>query len=246
MGKAVFITGTDTGAGKTALTGLLLAHLRASGVHALAMKPFCSGSRDDARLLFELSNREIPIEALNPFYFPKPLAPLVAARLARRHVSFQETIAKICELQKNCEILLIEGVGGLFVPLGENFMVSDLIARLRCSVLLAARNGIGVINHVLLSTSAITSLGTIHTTVVLMGKSDPDISCQSNSEVLRELLRHTDVFEVPFLSEDLHSADVIRAQATSREGLLSQIVRARAFRRAFQGIQASKKSFTGC
>jgi dethiobiotin synthetase len=236
LGKIVFITGTDTGAGKTVLTGLLLAHLRATGMRALAMKPFCSGSRADARLLFELNDREVPIETVNPFYFRKPLAPLVAARLARRHVSFEKAVAQICELQQGCEVLLVEGIGGIFVPLGEKFMVRDLIGHLRGAVVLAARNGIGVINQVLLSTFALTSLGKLHTTVVLMGKPDSDISARRNSAVLREFLPLTDVFEIPFLRGDLRLVEVIRRQARNCEEPLAKMVKFG----VFPGIQTSK------
>ncbi|MCI0537403.1 MAG: dethiobiotin synthase [Verrucomicrobiales bacterium] len=212
------------------LTGLLLAHLRRTGVRALAMKPICAGSRDDAKLLFELNDREVPMESVNPFFFRKPLAPLLAARLARRHISLQEIMARIDELQKRCELLVIEGAGGLLVPLGKRFMIIDLIARLHCSVILAARNGIGVINHVLLSASALGRRGQIDTSVVLMGKPDADISAESNSKMLRELLCQIDVFEVPFISENLHSAEVIRGQARSRKKLMTKIAAAKAMR----------------
>ena len=228
MGKIVFITGTDTGAGKTVLTGLLLAHLRRSGVSALAMKPFCTGSREDASLLFELNERALPIETVNPFYFSEPLAPMVAARLARRRISFRETIAKIRVLEKHCEVLLVEGIGGLFVPLGEKFMVRDLIARLRCPVILSARNAIGVINHVLLSTSALRTVGKTHITVVLMQRPDADVSARSNSSILREFLPGTKVFEIPPLSGDLRRPDVIRSQAGKCEEPLAKIAQAHA------------------
>ena len=224
MGKIVFISGTDTGAGKTVLTGLLLAHLRATGVHALAMKPFCSGPRDDAKLLFELNEGELPIGILNPFYFRRPLAPLVAARLERRQVSLKHTIAKIGEIQKKCDVLIVEGAGGIFVPLGERFMVSDLIARLHCHIFLVARNGIGVINHVLLSAAAIRRLVKMQTTVVLMGRPRGDVSVQSNPALLRELLPQNEVFEVPVLKARLNRADVIRRQAKVHEQLLNKLV----------------------
>ncbi len=225
MGKIVFIAGTDTGAGKTVLTALLLAHLRATGVSALAMKPFCSGARDDARLLFELNERQVPIEAVNPFYFRQPLAPLVAARLERRRVSLQETMERIGGLQNNCEILLIEGIGGILVPLGQKFMVNDLIERLRCSVLLAARNRIGVVNHVLLSIDVMMRRKKKQASVVLMGKPESDISAQSNPDVLRELLQPIELFEVPFLSADLQSANAVRSQAKKCEELLTRIAK---------------------
>ena len=78
--KIIFITGTDTGVGKTLLTALLLHHLRQTGVHALAMKPFCSGGRADVRLLQSLQRGELSDAEMNPFYFAEPIAPFVAAK----------------------------------------------------------------------------------------------------------------------------------------------------------------------
>src|SRR5882672_6525542 len=82
--KILFITGTDTGVGKTLITALLLERLRSRGAHALAIKPFCSGSRQDVALLQSLQPHELSDEVMNPFYFHEPLAPLIAARRAKR------------------------------------------------------------------------------------------------------------------------------------------------------------------
>jgi dethiobiotin synthase len=224
LGKIVFITGTDTGAGKTVLTSLLLAHLRSTGIRALGLKPFCSGTRADASLLFDLNDREIPLAWVNPFYFRKPLAPLVAARLTARRVSLDETVRKIRELQEKCDILLVEGVGGVLVPLGEGFVVLDLIAHLRCPVLLASRNGIGVLNHVLLSASAIAARGRIKMDVVLSANANPDISTKTNPALLREFLPESKVVELPFLKGNLGSATTIRRQAEVHRALLRKLV----------------------
>ena len=78
-GKILFITGTDTGAGKTVLTALLLAHLRSQGVNALAMKPVCTGPRSDVRLLQSLQRGELSDDEMNPFWYQTPVAPIVAA-----------------------------------------------------------------------------------------------------------------------------------------------------------------------
>src|SRR5581483_3100804 len=82
-GRILFITGTDTGVGKTLLTAMLLHHLRVAGRRTLAMKPFCSGGRDDVELLHALQDGELTADEINPFYFSEPTAPLVALR--RRH-----------------------------------------------------------------------------------------------------------------------------------------------------------------
>src|SRR5215471_13308077 len=70
--RLIFITGTDTGVGKTVLSAMLLSHLRAGGCHALGLKPFCSGARADVDLLRAVQARELTREEINPFYFPEP------------------------------------------------------------------------------------------------------------------------------------------------------------------------------
>src|SRR6476469_2720446 len=101
--KIVFITGTDTGVGKTLLTGLLLCHLRARGARALALKPFCSGSRGDAQLLHDLQDGDLTLEEVNPFYFPEPVAPLVSARKHKRKIPLDEVIQHISSVATRVE-----------------------------------------------------------------------------------------------------------------------------------------------
>ena len=87
--KFIFVTGTDTGVGKTLLTGLLVAHLLNSGKRAIALKPFCSGGMDDVEFLYAMQGGAVAREEINPFYFPEPVAPLVSARLHRRRIRLE-------------------------------------------------------------------------------------------------------------------------------------------------------------
>jgi dethiobiotin synthetase len=144
--RTIFITGTDTGVGKTVLTALLLSHLRQTGSRALAIKPFCSGGRADAELLRALQDRDLALDEINPFHFPEPLAPLVAARKCNQQISFKASLSQIHSifsrlfsgsfrvqtsmfkvrrwtpppLNTRPARLLIEGAGGLLSPLGES------------------------------------------------------------------------------------------------------------------------------
>jgi dethiobiotin synthetase len=195
----IFVTGTDTGAGKTLLTGLLLHHLRQSGRHALAMKPFCSGSRQDVELLSQLQDGELTCKEINPFYFNEPIAPLVAARKHRRRTSSGEVVARIRAIQKQCECLLIEGAGGLMTPLGENLFAGDLMAALDCHVVIASRNKLGAINHTLLTARVLSSYGIHRIKVALMGCRDQDLSVHTNAFILAELLCPIPVASLSFL-----------------------------------------------
>ena len=99
--KIIFITGTDTGVGKTLLTALLLHHLRQTGVRALAMKPFCSGGRADVKLLQSLQPGELSDEEMNPFFFKEPIAPLIAAEKNHRIIRLKEVIDRIKHIENN-------------------------------------------------------------------------------------------------------------------------------------------------
>lgn len=199
LGRILFVTGTDTGVGKTLLTALLLQHLRDSGVHALAMKPFCSGGAEDVDLIQAIQGPIPSRDEVNPFYFAHPVAPLVAARMEGRRISLDATLESIRWMQRQCEFLIIEGAGGLLVPLGEKFTVADLIARLRCETLIVARNKLGVINHTFLTVEALRTRRIDQVKIVLMGESRSDISVKTNLQILRKSAVNIGVFELPYL-----------------------------------------------
>lgn len=195
MKKVIFVTGTDTSVGKTVLTGLLLAHLRGRGRDALAMKPFCSGARDDARLLHSLQNGCLTLDEVNPFYFDKPLAPAAAPKPA----PFRHALARIRLLADRCEVLLIEGAGGLLAPLGDDYTARELIAALRCKTIVVSRNRLGTINHTLLTIEALQQVEIKGVAVVLMSVERPDASAPGNARMLRQRLVSAPVFTIPHL-----------------------------------------------
>jgi dethiobiotin synthetase len=132
MKQTFFITGTDTGVGKTVLTVLLAQFLRERGVNAAALKPICSGGRGDAKKIFaamsgafEVQNPKSKVQSLllsldeiNPWHFRAPIAPLLSARKENKRVKLSQVLAHARTMQKRFDILLIEGAGGLLSPLG--------------------------------------------------------------------------------------------------------------------------------
>lgn len=220
-GKIIFITGTDTGVGKTVFTALLLHHLRTSGVHALAIKPFCSGGRADVRLLRAMQNRELSDDEINPFYYSEPVAPLVAGRRHNTLISLAEVLRHIKRISQRCDCLLIEGSGGLFVPLGENsdgeeYLVSDLIDSLDCETIVVSRNRLGTINHTLLTLNGLcqfskknyakkvtgvrTDARKVQIALIQASPSDP--SCATNLRILTELCAPIPLRPVDFLGKN--------------------------------------------
>ena len=197
--KIIFITGTDTGVGKTLLTALLLHHLRQSGCRALAIKPFCSGGRDDMGLLQSVQRGELSDAEVNPFYFSAPVAPLVELRKTKKNISLKDVVVHIRRIERKCDCLLIEGSGGLMVPLGKGYLVEDLVAELDCRVIVVARNQLGTINHTLLTVARLRAKGIKkrHIMVALMSGPKTDASSASNEKILGELLRPVLVVNFP-------------------------------------------------
>jgi len=244
VGQIIFITGTDTGVGKTLLTGLLLAHLRTQGIHALAMKPFCVGGRRDAELFYELQDREVSLGKVNPYHFRQPLAPYVAARDEGKSIDADEAMKLIREMATQCELLLVEGAGGIFVPVSSDCMVADLISQLHCPVILAARNKLGVINHSILAVRALKSLRIRRLTVVLMGTRKTDLSARSNCGVLKELLQECPVLSIPFVNENTRRPAVIRKRAGLLKKVLAHLSELSIVRHSFR--QPERKRRVGC
>ena len=214
--RIIFITGTDTGVGKTVLTALLAAHLRQGGCKAWAMKPFCSGGRGDVALLRGVLDGELSEDQINPFFFPEPIAPLVAARRRQRSISLREVIRAIRTLSGHCECLLIEGAGGLLAPLGERWCALDLIRELRCRTIIVARNRLGAINHTLLTVRALRAPSRERlpaTRIALMNMRRPDASAASNATVLSETLGRIQLITLPFLKDNLHRSDNVKRLA---------------------------------
>lgn len=220
----VFITGTDTGVGKTLLTALLLQHLRSKGCHALAIKPFCSGGRDDARLLHAVQDGELTLDEINPFFFEEPLAPLVAARAHHLFIRLEEILRRISHAATRCARLLIEGSGGLLVPLGERYTVADLIAKLNCEVIIVSPNRLGTVNHTLLTARALQHIGIKRLKVVMMAQAHPDPSSDSNPKILTELLGQVPVLALDFLGADACHLEAMKRAEKKVEKSLAEVL----------------------
>jgi len=223
--KVVFVAGTDTGVGKTFLTALMLSHLRAQGCDVLAVKPFSSGGRGDARLLNSLQGSTVTLDDMNPFHFSMPLAPLVAARSEGRKLIKRDAIRYLRVSAKRAEILLVEGAGGLLTPLGENFTLMDLISDVNASVLLVGPNQLGVLNQTAMASQCLESAGIKKKVVVLssvtMRKSDRSVV--TNRLYLSEILRNTPIYEVPFSKLGGRKTEALNKTAKKYTKLLASI-----------------------
>ncbi len=154
----VFVTGTDTGIGKTFVSASLLAALNASGVRAVGMKPVASGCEPtpqglrnaDALALIEQSAGEIDYTRVNPYAFAEPIAPHIAAADAGIAIDLA-VIETAFDALASAQCVVVEGVGGWMAPLGPQLMQRDLVQRLRLPVILVVGVRLGCLNHALLS-----------------------------------------------------------------------------------------------
>ena len=148
-----FITGTDTGVGKTWFTCWLVRAWRAQGLDAAGLKPIATGDREDARLLEMANDHRLSLDEINPVHFREPAAPLFAARAENRSIPFAALKMNILAL--SFSHLAVEGVGGWRVPLAPDYDVRDWARDLDLPVVIVARGTLGTLNHTLLTVESI-------------------------------------------------------------------------------------------
>jgi dethiobiotin synthetase len=210
MKQIIFITGMDTDVGKTVLTVLLARFLREQNINVAALKPICSGNRNDARNLFLAMNGALSLDEINPWHFHAPIAPLLAARRENKKVKLAQVVAQIRTLQKRFDVLLIEGAGGLLSPLGENFNSRDLIIALHATPIVVAQNKLGVINQILLTLEALPENLRAKTRVVLMSPQKPDAATNSNAKLLAEFFAARKIFSLSWLGANFEPARALK------------------------------------
>jgi dethiobiotin synthetase len=162
--QAYFVTGTDTEVGKTYATCALLRLAHGRGLRALGMKPVAAGvdaggRNEDVEQLIAASSFAAPRELVNPYCFEAPVAPHIAAAIEGTGIDPGRIAAAARDLAADADLLLVEGVGGFRVPLGDDIDTADLAVRLGLPVILVVGLRLGCLNHALLTAEAIRSRG---------------------------------------------------------------------------------------
>ncbi len=151
MAQGIFITGTSTEIGKTVIAGGLAAALTQTGTHVGVMKPISTGDTADAQFLKHAAQVDDALVSINPIYLRHPLAPSVAARIENREIDLSCIETAFAALQQKYDFLIVEGVGGIAVPIQDDFLVAHLISRLQLPILIVAEAGLGTLNHTVLT-----------------------------------------------------------------------------------------------
>lgn len=216
--RGFFITGTDTGVGKTVVACALAAWSRRHGVDVGVMKPVATGGRyvangatgrwvsDDARWLAAAAGASDPWSLVNPICFEEPLAPWTAARRARTAIRLKTPRAAFRSLSSRHPCLIVEGVGGLLVPLGPRTTVADLAKQLGLPLVLVARPGLGTLNHTLLTLEHARRLRLPVRGLILNQSAPPSrdpmarLAEQTNPDVLTRLARVPLLGRLPYLA----------------------------------------------
>ena len=202
------VTGTDTEAGKTYVSCLIVKALRERGVNAAGFKPVACGDRQDARLLREAGPEGLTLDELNPVFLKNATCPYVAAKLENTQVD-EDAIRRAYEaLAAAHECVLVEGVGGWEVPIAAGRNFSDMAADFHLPILLVIGNKLGAINHALLTLDAIKARGLECLGIIFNNVKDEwDTACVTNRSMIEEFS------DVPVLGELIHGQDSLDVDA---------------------------------
>ena len=185
---SVFLTGTDTGVGKTFTAVALLRLLRAAGLKCAGMKPICCGDRDDAELILAASSDGLTIDEVNPVWFQTPAAPYSASLIEDVVVQPAQLRAQLEALQRRFDLVVVEGVGGWLVPIRQDYFVSDLAREMGLPVLVVVLNRLGCLNHTMLTIRSIKESGSSCVAAAINTPDGPaDLASATNEEVLRKI-----------------------------------------------------------
>ena len=186
---SVFVSGTDTGVGKTSFTVWLLQRLRAQGMRVAGYKPICCGDREDASQLLAASSPGLTIDEINPVWLRTPAAPLTAATVEDREIDRLALRDGFARLQERFDFVAVEGVGGWVVPITTDYFTSDFAAQLRLPVVIIARNRLGCLNHVFLTIRSVEAAALKCAGVVLNDLGGEfDVASRTNAEILQRCL----------------------------------------------------------
>jgi dethiobiotin synthetase len=210
--KGFFITGTDTGVGKTHVGAILTRMLHTRGLDVQPRKPVESGCRRSAQELiptdgtayYQAAAGRVPLALISRYRYEAPVAAERAARLAGESLKLEQVLTAVTTGLRPASVLLVEGAGGFYSPLCADGLNADLAAALGLPVVLVAADRLGCLNHILLTQAAIEQRGLRTAAIVLNRFELSPVAAMDNAEDLRRLLAHSNV---PLLTVTAGAAD---------------------------------------
>ncbi len=198
-----FITGTDTGVGKTYVTARLIREHRAAGLDTVGFKPLCCGSRDDAEILRSAADDVLGINEVNPVWLRTPAAPYVASMVENRLLDLALVRETFAGLRARFTSILVEGAGGWLTPVADGYSFADLAREFGFPVIIVIKNRLGALNHAALTLHHVRSTGLECAGLILNNVPTPDGEENDPQQIARATNRAVleDVLGVPVLRE---------------------------------------------
>lgn len=207
--KAYFITGTDTGVGKTVITAGLAGSMRKLGINVGVMKPIATGipqeigfKSHDVSIIAAASLTKDPEDWINPVFLPLPSSPYDATKLLSISIDIQGILEKFSRLLNSHDVLLVEGIGGIMTPITQNFFVIDLIKSMNIETIIVTRSTLGTLNHTMLTYQMCKDYGIKVKGLIINNFDEKGTPVEKNSPVtLHELSRLDILGVIPFIKD---------------------------------------------
>ncbi len=223
----LLVTGTDTGIGKTLIAGAIADWFRRQGKRVAVCKPAGSGCvrrreglvSADAEFLAHCADASHPLDVICPVRYAEPLAPAIAAERAKEPLDWTAIDRSIAAMSKDADVMVVEGVGGLMVPMDANHTFLDVAAWLKLPAVVVARPNLGTINHTLLTVDALRDVGVKVAGVVInrYPAQTADIAAETNPRAIEKWGKVPVLCVVPDVAAGVHErlhADVVAAVGT--------------------------------
>ena len=220
MAKGFFITGTDTGVGKTVITVALIKAICRLGFTACGMKPIESGCLQqgdvlvpsDGMFIKTIAHMEENIRHITPCRFKSPLAPLPASEIEGIPVDFEKIKKAFADLSKKYDVVIVEGIGGLLVPIAKNYFVIDMAKIFNLPLIVVSRPSLGTINHTMLTVNYAIKEGPQVAGIIINYNQPPEstLAEATNPEIIKRISPVPVIGIFPYLT-DMESATIEKA-----------------------------------
>jgi len=202
----VFVTGTDTGVGKTVVAAGIAGSMRKDGIDVGVMKPIATGipqekgfKSSDAELLAKISGSKDHESEINPIFLPLEASPLAASRALNIDIKLDEVFSAFKRLTNRHDFVVVEGIGGVMVPIKQNYFVIDMIREMNLPVLIVSRAALGTLNHTVLTVKACKEYNLNIAGIVLNGARNDNVAEETAGEIIRELTEIFVIGSIPFV-----------------------------------------------
>ena len=206
--SGIFVTGTDTGVGKTVVAAGIAGAMRKDGIDVGVMKPIATGiprknafRSADSELLAKVSGSTDQEDEINPVFLPLEASPLAASRVLNTDIKLDEVFAAFKRLSDKHEFIVVEGIGGVMVPIKQNYFVIDLIKEMNLPVLIVSRASLGTLNHTVLTVRACREYKLDISGIVVNGVNYNNMAEKTVGKIIHELTGTFVIGSIPFVDK---------------------------------------------